>query len=288
MGNLIGVDIGGSHISVGIITEDGKDIFTGSEVRMPVNSFGSKEEILEVWTDCIAAVGLSPNSLLGIAMPAPFDYQQGISLMVEQGKYLALYQVNVKKELSYRLGIPAGNILFLNDAAAFLQGEAVAGGWDSGQNLMGLTFGTGLGGAFKSGDLAEDGAVWSIPFKEGIAENYLSTSFFKNWAKERFGKTETGLKPLLDSSETRAATLDMLAVFGRHLADLIEMQAKIRKMEIVVLGGNIMKAADHFLPLVKKLLGERDIQVEIRISRLGEKAAMIGAASIHHANGKKM
>lgn len=287
MDNLIGVDIGGSHISAGIITADGRDISTGSEVRMPVNSFGSKEEILEVWTKCIGAIGLPSNSLLGIAMPAPFDYEQGISLMVEQGKYLALYRVNVKKELSDRLGIPAENIVFLNDAAAFLQGEAVAEGWDSGQCLMGLTFGTGLGGAFKSGDLAEDGAVWSIPFKEGIAEDYLSTSFFKNWAKERFGKTETGLKPLLDSSETRDATLEILAVFGRNLAELIEMQAKIRKIEVVILGGNMVKAADHFLPLVKKLLEEREIGVEIRISRLGEKAAMIGAASIHHATGKK-
>ncbi len=287
MGHLIGVDIGGSHISAGIISADGKDIAPGSEVRMPVNSLGSKEEILDVWADCIKALGLSSDSLLGIAMPAPFDYEQGISLMVEQGKYLALYRVNVKSELSDRLGVPAENILFLNDAAAFLQGEAVAGGWNNQQHLMGLTFGTGLGGAFKSGELAEDGAVWSIPFKEGIAEDYLSTAFFRNWAKERFGTTETGLKPLLDSSETREATLEMLAVFGRNLAELIHMQAKIRKIEGLVLGGNIMKAADHFLPLVKKLLQERNIQVEIRISRLGEKAAMIGAASIHHERGKK-
>lgn len=151
---------------------------------------------------------------------------------------------------------------------------------------MGLTFGTGLGGAFKSGELAEDGAVWSIPFKDGIAEDYLSTTFFKNWAKERFGKTETGLKPLLDSAETREATLEMLAVFGQHLADLIEMQASIRKIEVVILGGNMVKAADYFLPQVKQLLEERKIQLEIRISRLGENAAMIGAASIHHAKGK--
>ncbi|WP_162343120.1 ROK family protein [Cyclobacterium salsum] len=287
MGHLIGVDIGGSHISAGMITADGKDIAPGSEVRMPVNSLGSKEEILDLWTDCIKGLELSSDSLLGIAMPAPFDYENGISLMVDQGKYLALFQVNVKSELSDRLGIPAENILFLNDAAAFLQGEAVAGAWDNRQHLMGLTFGTGLGGAFKSGELAEDGAVWSIPFKEGIAEDYLSTAFFKSWAKKRFGKTETGLKPLLDSWETREATLEMLAVFGRNLAELIHMQTEIRKVEVVVLGGNIIKAADHFLPLVKKLLEERNIQVEIRISRLGEKAAMIGAASIHHGHGKK-
>lgn len=123
MSQLIGIDIGGSHISAGMITPDGKDIVPGSEVRMAVSSFGSKEEILRVWTDCIKALSPSRDSLLGVAMPAPFDYEQGVSLMVEQGKYRSLYQVNVKTELSGRLGIPPEHISFLNDAAAFLQGR---------------------------------------------------------------------------------------------------------------------------------------------------------------------
>lgn len=281
MKQYLGIDIGGSHISAGLLTADGKDIANENLVRKPVNSLASREEILAAWAACIQRLGPTKNTLLGIAMPAPFDYEQGISLMVDQGKYLALYEVNVTTELSERLRIPAENIRFMNDAAAFLQGEAGVAGWDNGTHLMGLTFGTGLGGAFKSGDLAEDGALWSTPFKEGIAEDYLSTSFFSKWAKERFGHSVVGLKPLLEDADTRAETLEMLGVFGRNLADLIEIQAKIRKIEAVVLGGNMVKAADHFLPQVRQLLNARGLQLDIRISRLGEKAAMIGAASIH-------
>lgn len=281
MRQYLGIDIGGSHISAGLVTADGKDIPNRQLVRQPVNSHAGKEEILSAWADCIGSLKPSATSLLGIAMPAPFDYERGISLMVEQGKYQALYEVNVKEELADRLGLPSGNIRFINDAAAFLQGEAQVAGWKKGERLMGLTFGTGLGGAFKSGELAEDGALWSIPFKEGIAEDYLSTSFFSRWAKERFGQTGIGLKPLLEAEETRAETLEMLAIFAGNLADLIEMQAKIRELDGVVLGGNMVKAADHFLPRVRELIDERGLQLAIRISQLGEKAAMIGAASIH-------
>ncbi|WP_375586015.1 ROK family protein [Cyclobacterium xiamenense] len=281
MRQYLGIDIGGSHISAGLVTADGKDIPNRQLVRQPVNSHAVKEEILSAWADCIGSLKPSATSLLGIAMPAPFDYERGISLMVEQGKYQALYEVNVKEELADRLGLPSGNIRFINDAAAFLQGEAQVAGWKKEERLMGLTFGTGLGGAFKSGELAEDGALWSIPFKEGIAEDYLSTSFFSRWAKERFGQTGIGLKPLLEAEETRAETLEMLAIFAGNLADLIEMQAKIRELDGVVLGGNMVKAADHFLPRVRELIDERGLQLAIRISQLGEKAAMIGAASIH-------
>jgi glucokinase len=281
MRQYLGIDIGGSHISAGLVTADGKDIPNRQLVRQPVNSHAGKEEILSAWADCIGSLKPSATSLLGIAMPAPFDYERGISLMVEQGKYQALYEVNVKEELADRLGLPSGNIRFINDAAAFLQGEAQVAGWKKEERLMGLTFGTGLGGAFKSGELAEDGALWSIPFKEGIAEDYLSTSFFSRWAKERFGQTGIGLKPLLEAEETRAETLEMLAIFAGNLADLIEMQAKIRELDGVVLGGNMVKAADHFLPRVRELIDERGLQLAIRISQLGEKAAMIGAASIH-------
>lgn len=283
MKQIVGIDIGGSHISAGIL-QNGMTIDEVDVAREPVNSSGTKEEILEAWGHCIQSLGISKRSLLGIAMPAPFDYEKGISLILEQGKYLSLYQVNVKKALADRLGLPVENIAFINDAAAFLQGEAHAAGWPGNMHLMGITLGTGLGGAFKSGKFAEDGAIWSIPFKGGIAEDYLSTSFFTKWAKAHFGIEVHGLKDLLTNKKTRVDTLAKLKLFASHLADLILLQQESRKIDKVVLGGNMVKASAYFLPEVKRILQENGSQPELLISRLGEKAAMIGAASIHGEN----
>jgi glucokinase len=217
-------------------------------------------------------------------MPAPFDYDKGISLILDQGKYRSLYKVNLKEAIAYHLNIPSQNIAFINDAAAFLQGEAFAVGWSQAMNLMGITLGTGLGGSFKFGKMAEDGAFWSLPFKGGIAEDLISTSFFIKWAKEKFGVAVDGLKTLLSNPETRPDTLQVLQVFGQNLADLILMQLIGRDIDKIVIGGNMVKASDLFLPEVRRVLDEHQINTEIFISKLGEKAAMIGAASLFDGN----
>ncbi|MFO7823350.1 MAG: ROK family protein [Cyclobacterium sp.] len=284
MKRIMGVDIGGSHISAGILSTDGMSISDADMAREQVNSSGSRDEILDAWVHCLSTLGITGNTLLGIAMPAPFDYDNGISLMVDQGKYRSLYQVNVKAALAERLQLPMEHIVFINDAAAFLQGEAHVAGWSAENHLMGITLGTGLGGAFKSGKIAEDGAIWSIPFKGGIAEDYLSTAYFTHWARQHFGKEVSGLKALLAEKETREDTLVKLKEFARHLADLILLQQEHRKIDKVILGGNMAKAATLFIPEVSRILQDNGSNTELLVSRLGEKAAMIGAASIYGEN----
>lgn len=186
------------------------------------------------------------DACLGIAMPAPFDYDQGISLILDQGKYRSLYQVNLKEALAQRLKLPVENIAFINDAAAFLQGEAFVAGWPNQERLMGITLGTGLGGSYKFGDKAEDGAFWSVPFKGGIAEDLISTSFFVRWAKETFDIEVDGLKILLAMPERRSDTLNVLKEFGQNLAELMLLQMEGKAIDKVVIGGNMVKAGDLF------------------------------------------
>ena len=280
MKQIVGVDIGGSHISAGLLDNESSSILDEKIARNPVDSLGTMEEILNAWTDCISSLKIKKEAYLGIAMPAPFDYDQGISLILDQGKYRALYQVNLKEALSYRLNLPLKNIAFINDAAAFLQGEAFVAGWPQQEKLMGITLGTGLGGSYKFGDKAEDGAFWSVPFKGGIAEDLISTSFFVRWAKKAFGIKVDGLKALLAMPEMRPSTLDVLKEFGQNLAELMLLQMEGKAIDKVVIGGNMVKAGDLFLPVVKRVLNANNAYPEIFISKLGEKAAMIGAASL--------
>lgn len=44
-----------------------------------------------------------------------------------QGKFRSIYEVNIKEELAYRLEINKNQIHFINDAAAFLEGEVFGG-----------------------------------------------------------------------------------------------------------------------------------------------------------------
>jgi glucokinase len=72
-------------------------------------------------------------------MPAPFDYGNGICLIEEQAKFNSLYKVNIKEELSARIGIPDTQIKFVNDAEAFLHGESAFGAGIHEESLLGIT-----------------------------------------------------------------------------------------------------------------------------------------------------
>ena len=122
----LGIDIGGSHITAAMVDLESRSIIAGSTLRTAVDASLNAEEILNTWCALIDSVqGSAPGTEahLGIAMPGPFDYDHGISLIKDQPKFQNLYQVNIKNELAKRLQVEPGNIRFINDAASFLQGE---------------------------------------------------------------------------------------------------------------------------------------------------------------------
>jgi len=123
---VLGVDIGGSHITVAPVDFFNKKVLTQYLIRARVDSTESATHILEAWTTAIKCVLHKidmPHISIGIAMPGPFNYPEGICLIKEQQKYRSLYGINLKAELSQQLNIPAQEILFINDAIAFLAGE---------------------------------------------------------------------------------------------------------------------------------------------------------------------
>src|SRR5258706_7310953 len=124
-----GVDIGGSHVTAALIELASNTIVEGSVNRAKIDASKSAQEIVKDWTTIIKQALASVNQKklnVGIAMPGPFDYEDGISYIKGQHKYEALYNINVKNLLGESLEQPAQTITFANDASCFLQGE-VAG-----------------------------------------------------------------------------------------------------------------------------------------------------------------
>src|SRR5690349_12261378 len=142
----IGADIGGTHITAAIVDLDKKSIIPGSLAREKVNSHASPEEIVDVWCQAISdarqATGIRR---VGLAMPGPFNYDEGICLIKDQGKYENLYGLNMKTLLSKELDTSNDDIVMINDAASFLQGESFGGAAVGFQRAIGVTLGTGLG-----------------------------------------------------------------------------------------------------------------------------------------------
>ena len=93
-----------------------------------------------------------------MAIPGPFDYERGIGLFADVGKFESLYGVDVRDALLAGLPGPPGSIVFLNDADAFLWGEWLFGAAAGHERCVGITLGTGIGSAFiADGELRHDG-----------------------------------------------------------------------------------------------------------------------------------
>lgn len=278
----LGVDIGGSHITAALIDLENRTLQTDSIKRSAVNSQEDKETILSAWVAIINnAFNGTPNNsrFVGIAMPGPFDYEKGISLIKDQDKFKSLYQMNVKDELARRLNIPNHHIHFINDAAGFLQGEVFAGAAKGNANVLGLTLGTGLGSSICIDHKAKDADLWSSPFLDGIAEDYLSSRWFVKRFEQLSGTRLDGVKELVEAVKTNHQATQVFMEFGYNLAQFLIPIINTNKIDTVIIGGNIAQAFNQFSPELTATLKGNGIDANIKISELKEHAALIGAAS---------
>lgn len=279
MQNIIGIDIGGSHITLAQVNPNSREIITSSYIRQHVDSLAESDVILSLWTTAIENLAsdlLKEDLIIGIAMPGPFDYINGISLM-QQGKFINIFQVNIKEELAKRLGISVNQIHFLNDAAAFMEGEVFGGCAQGFNRVFGVTLGTGLGSTFYSNNVATDEDLWDSEFRNSISEDYLATRWFQNRYAALTGDTISGTKELLEKP------LDIQKLIFDEYADsfseFIIKYVDNYKPEALVIGGNIAKAYPYFEERFTRILIENNINLPVKISAIFEDAAILGAAS---------
>lgn len=284
---LIGVDIGGSHICAAQVAWEGQEVRFGEIFEADVDTFGTAEEIISDWAQLIGwAIRDQPNIQIGIAMPGPFDYQNGISSIKEQGKMKSLFGLSVKDLLAERLNIRPENIVFANDAEAFLLGESIAGVGRGFENSIGLTLGTGLGSAIKIGEIVKDAKLWTAPFRDGIAEDYLGTNWFRNYALKNYGLKISGVLDILSEEFNQQIAHVIFAEFGNSLGEFLSQYLIRLQCKGVVLGGKIARASEYFLPYSRVILSTFDYTGEIKISKMEEKAMLVGACSHFVKNSK--
>ena len=274
----IGVDIGGSHITAAHVDASDFTIVKSSVIRTRVASTEDDATIIKDWVAALAPLIVRDGNevtRIGIAMPGPFDYEKGISLMRGMKKYDSLYGMNVLAVLAEKLDIPEDHILFRNDAEAFLHGELASGAVVGEKRAVGITLGTGLGSASNCQGTTVDSNRAFLPFKDSIAEEYISTRWFSNRYKELTGKEIKNVESLL-ASDDQAIKDTLFQEFGANVASFLNTFIAEEKPDVVVIGGNIAKNWDYFIPVVLEYLENKN--VVLKQSAMWEDAALVGAA----------
>lgn len=193
-------DVGGSHVSAAICEQGSYALAGISRAHLPADgdiapaSFG---RLIRALGDSAArGAGVSTDLIAGasLAMPGPFDYQRGVSHM--HHKFPGLFGFDLKSALAARFHWQPNQIRFVNDAAAFLLGEAGAGAARGYARLIGITLGTGIGCAFaiagpdgpriapsnpsNAEGVPPGGEIWNLPYNGATVEDFVSTRFLRS------------------------------------------------------------------------------------------------------------
>ena len=285
---ILGADVGGSHVACGIVNLESLEPGFTSTVKL--DSKAEKVKIFEDWARAINAVIISQGAEgtyinIGFSMPGPFDYKEGIALFEgSNDKYQHLAAANIPKELPPYLVRGNYTFRFVNDAAAFAVGAISHMKMNDNQKMIVLTLGTGLGASFlkdgvpvfNAGDVPENGCLWDKSFKEGIGDDYFSTRWFTGRFTALTGKEIAGVRELVTSDDELKRVI--FHEFALNMTAFLTPYIKTFKPGALLIGGNIAKAGDYFLPDLKKSLAHSD--VEIKVSNIGEEAAIIGSAQL--------
>ena len=280
---VIAIDAGGTFFKSAVISSDA-EVLEGSVETVPANSDGTPDDVkhgywntLALQLDHAAKAGVE-ISAVAIDTPGPFDYDGGFSRM--EHKFKAIYSIPLRPWIEEVVGEKP--ITFVHDSAAFLSGEMWNSPYGDYKNAAGVMLGTGLGFAtmidgkvLRKQDGSPLYSVWGLPYRDGIAEDYVS------------GR---GIAARYKSSKRTAKEIELLAVTGdeeakavyeetgRILAEVIKPYLEKVGAEILILGGQISRG----LPLFERELREglsdvQTLKVITRSKRL-EVSHMLGAA----------
>ncbi len=303
--NAIGVDVGGTKISAGVVTPQGELL---NEVRY--SSKGSTEELLDNIARAVREVREGYEvSAACLAVPG--------LIMADENKVIFspnlpnIEGVPLKEELGGRFDLP---VTVENDANAAAWGEFRFGAGSEVDHLVFVTLGTGVGGGVIShgilmrGVQGAGGELGHMTIHatgprcgcgnrgclESLASGTSITRRAREVAAERpdsaLGKIARE-RELIGEDVTRLAeegdeaALSVLEEAGLWLGIGLAGFVNIFNPEVVAVGGGAAKAGELILDRARKEMylrarsPSRDL-VEIKAATLGAESGVIGAAAL--------
>ncbi|AOC93697.1 Fructokinase [Flavobacterium anhuiense] len=291
--HAIGLDIGGTHITAAVINKTEMKVLDFSLCKESFDSNRLVDEVMNIWKKVISTSieNSKIKDITGIAicMPGPFDYKTGICWIKDQSKYEHFYGLNIRELLLETLGFPADfPVLFENDAVCFGKGEVFKQQENLSKKVMAVTLGTGLGACFidkgtsiSSGNsVPTDGEIYNLPYRDGIAEDYVSVRGLLLHYKSLSNKDlNNGLELYNLAKNGDKQAILVFERMGEDLAEVVIPWIKKFAADHIIIGGKIANASDLFLFSFDKVIQESGLKIEISISNDNEIAALLGAVS---------
>ena len=278
-GTIVSIDLGGTHVSAGRIDIASGEVRTFLRVPLPPNA--DRAELVMRITGAATRVAEGTVERIGVAVPGPFDYAGGVCLLTH--KLASLHGVNLRQELADALQTPAASIAFVNDADAFLLGEAWVGAAKGHRRAAAVTLGTGLGSAFLAdGKIVNtgprvpfEGSLHLVAYRGRPAEETVSrAALLAGYGDPRLDVRDVAIRARNGDARARQAFEDLARALGEMTAPWLDSFSAT----CLVIGGSISQAWDLLGDGLHEALGALDGLERIAPAARVDDAALLGAA----------
>lgn len=312
MSYALGVDVGGTKVSVSLGSSQGKIL--AKEILPTQTGPGARatiEEIAATLRELKIRGGRDRRpSGIGVCIPGPMNPQKGV---VERSPHLRGWSgFPLKNFLEKKLGLP---VFIANDANAAALGEKIFGEGRAVRNFVYLTVSTGIGSGIllenrlllgSSFGAGEVGHTMIVPDGErcgcghqGCLEAYASGTAIAGYVKKELSKGRASrIRKFVASTKKITAEIVSMAAeekdglaleafrhaghfLGIGLANLINLL----NPQMLILGGSVMKSSRFLWPAMKESVGRHAWPTLYRACRivktkLGDRVGDLGALAL--------
>lgn len=309
----IGIDIGGTGIQSGIVTDDGRIIEKISiKTRIDLPFEDQIRLLAESLKQLIANAGLSEEDIssVGVGIPGIADAKTGDIIKCTNMNW---YYLPFRTEFQKWINKP---VLIDNDANVAALAESVAGISAGSSSSVFVTIGTGIGSG-----IILNGKIWSGAHgiggelghtiirldgdecscgNHGCLERYCSANALIRMAKEHIGEhpdsvimkysqndpEKINAKIIIDAARENDPYASL--VYEYYVSCVAQALANIVNFidpEIIVIGGGVSKAGSFLLDAIREKVPDYVLfntlpLPEIKLATLGPEAGIIGAAML--------
>ena len=293
----VGIDIGGSHMAIGVINEENEIIEKFEKDYTPEEKNNIIPTIEKYIIETISELK-NKHYIEEIGIAVPGSTKNGI---INKAVNLGIKNYDIGKAISEKMQIP---VQVRNDAKCACLAEynyLIKNSQNNINNMVFLAIGTGIGGGviydgkllsgnkfdgFELGHIViKEGGIPCKCGRQGCFERYGSILEYKNKVKERLNIPDhINAQPLRDIMNPNAEKIEDLR--QEYLDDLalgISNLINIFEPDAVILGGGFTHFAYMFMDDLKAkivnsnlLFNKRD-DIDLRTAELENDAAMIGS-----------
>ena len=292
----IGIDIGGSHVAVGLVNNNGSIL--QKEEFFIKDKTNLKEKIEEFIAEKVIQMSLIHDiENIGISIPGT----------VSENKIIKSVNLGIE---NYDLAGNLKNVLKMdvklkNDAKCAALAEKKYGELSQFENSLFLCIGTGVGTAvFHNGEMLEPDDVPGFEFshtiiqkdgelcncgKRGCFETYASLKRFKQRISDRFElNTLSGkvIRKFINENLDNKMIQEMIKEYVDYLSIGISNIINIFEPEVICIGGSFSEYSNIFFEPLKQALVEGNLlfnhrnEIIIKYAKFKNDAGIIGATLI--------